>query len=285
MVKIKKNEFGGFFSNSIIQIVLILWAIFQLFPIIWLFYSSFKPSIEIKTKIFNFPNTFYFKNYDFSLFSDRGITLGIYFKNSVIVTVIALIILTVVSVLAGYAMGKVKFPGKNIIILILIGIIGIPLYSLIIPLYYFIAKIGLLNNYFGLILPYVAFNIPFSVVMLQAYFREFPNELIEAARIDGCNVMTAFLKVVMPLSLGAISSVLIINFISIWNEFLFALVIMRNNDVKTLPVGMIAFKGQYVTDWGPMLSALVVAILPTLVFYLIFHRNIIKGISSGAIKE
>ncbi len=285
MIENKKNEFGGFFSNSVIQIVLVLWAILQLYPIIWLFYSSFKPSIEIRSKIFNFPSSFYLKNYDFSVFSDRGITIGIYFKNSVIVTTIALIILTIVSVLAGYAMGKIRFPGKNIIIMILMGIIGIPMYSVIIPLYYFIAKMGLLNNYFGLVLPNIAFNIPFSVVILQAYFRKFPDELIEAARIDGCNILTAFLRVVMPISMGAISSVLIINFISIWNEFLFALVIMRNNNVKTLPVGMLSFKGQYNTDWGPLLSALVIALIPTIVIYLIFHRNIIKGISSGAIKE
>ena len=264
--------------------MLIVWAIFQIYPLIWLFYSSLKPSVDISQTIFALPKSLYLGNYNFPVFHDRGITLGIYFKNSVIVTVITLIILVSVSLLAAYSIAKIKFPGKNILLIILIGMLGIPVHALIIPLYYFIAKMGLLNNYFGLILPYVAFNAPFSIILLQTYFRQFPDELVDAAKIDGCNNLSAFFRVVMPVSLGAISSVLIINFITVWNEFLFSLVINKNNDAKTMNVGLMLFKGQYQTDWGPLFGALVVAVVPTIIFYFIFHKNILKGVAAGAIK-
>jgi len=280
----KRRDFGSFLSKSIVQILLIIWSIFQLFPIVWLLYSSFKPSGEIRANIFSFPKSLYLENYDFDFLASTGTTIGIYIKNSAIITIISLIFITIISILAGYAIAKIKFFGKNILLLILIALLGVPIHSLLIPLYYFIARIGLLSNIWGLILPYTAFFSPFSVILLQAYFREFPNELIDAAKIDGCNNLNIFFRVVMPVTKGAISTVLIINFINIWNEFLFSLVINKQNYAKTIPVGLMNFKGQYYTDWGPMLATMVVAILPPIIFYFIFHRNIIKGMTAGAVK-
>ena len=143
---------------------------------------------------------------------------------------------------------------------------------------------GLLNNYLGLILPYVAYFCPFTVLLLQSFFREIPNELIQAAKVDGCNNLQAFLKIVLPISRGPISTVLIINFIQVWNEFMLGLVIMTKNESRTLPVGIVIFQGDWLTDWGPIYAALVVAIIPTIIVYLIFHRNIIEGVSAGAVK-
>lgn len=283
-VKRKRYDVGNFFGKSVIQIILIIWAVLQLYPILWLVYSSFKPSGEIRANMFAFPRSLFLENYDFSVLAKSGITIGIYLRNSAVVTIISLILITIVSLLAGYAIAKIRFPGKNILMLLLIGLLGIPIHSLVIPLYYFIAQIGLLSSIWGLVLPYTAFYAPFSVILLQAFFREFPDDLIEAAKIDGCNNVTAFLRVVMPLTRGAISTVLIIGFLSIWNEFLFSLVINKNNIAKTIPVGLMNFKGQYYTDWGPLLAAMVVAILPPVIFYFIFHRNIIKGMTAGAIK-
>ncbi len=283
-VKKRRYDIGKYFGKSVVQVILIVWAVLQLYPIFWLFYSSLKPSGEIRANIFTFPKSLFLENYDFSVLAKSGITIGIYLRNSAVITIISLILITLVSLLAGYAIAKIKFPGKNILMLLLIGLLGIPIHSLIIPLYYFIAEIGLLSNIWGLILPYTAFYSPFSVILLQAYFREFPDELIEAAKIDGCNNVTAFLRVVMPLTRGAISTVLIIGFLSIWNEFMFSLVINKNNIAKTIPVGLMNFKGQYYTDWGPLLATMVVAILPPVIFYFIFHRNIIKGMTAGSIK-
>jgi ABC-type glycerol-3-phosphate transport system permease component len=261
------------------------WAIFQIFPLFWLIYSSFKPASDIMKNMFALPRSFYLGNYDFHLLAQRGITIGIYLKNSFVITITSLLILAIISLLAGYAIAKIRFVGKNILIIFLICLLGIPVHSLIVPLYFFIAKIGLLNSYFGLILPYVAFFAPFSVLMMQTYFREFPDEIIEAAKIDGCSNIRAFFSVVLPMSLGAISTTLILNYIYIYNEFLFSLIIMKNNAAKTINVGLLNFKGQYNTDWGPMFAAIAISILPSLIFYFIFHRNIVKGILTGALKE
>ena len=181
-------------------------------------------------------------------------------------------------------MAKLHGPGKNIILVALVGMLGIPVHALIIPLYYFIAQLGLLSNRWGLILPYVGFYLPFSILLLQTYFRQFPDEIMEAAKIDGGNHLQIFLEVVMPVSLGGISTVLIINFLNVWNEFLFSLVIMKNNYAKTLPIGLLGFRGPYNADWGPMLAAMFLATLPPLAFYFIFHRKIISGLTAGSLK-
>jgi len=285
MMTINRKKSNGIFSKSILQIILIMWAFIQIGPFLWLFYSSFKTSVDIKTNPLGFPKSFYLGNYDFPLFRETsGIDISIYFKNSLIVTLISLIILTAVSLLAGYATAKIRFPGKNIFIFFLIALLGIPVHSLIIPLYYLIGKMGLLSNYFGLVFPYVAFNFAFSTLLAQTYFRQFPDEIIDAAKIDGCGQLRLFFSVVMPISLGAVATILVINYINIWNEFLFSLVIMRNNVAKTLPVGLMSFRGERTVDWGPMFAVISISILPSVLFYLIFSRNLIKGMTAGAIK-
>jgi raffinose/stachyose/melibiose transport system permease protein len=271
-------------GNTIIHIVLILWAVLQLYPVIWLGLSSLKPSAEIQSNIFAPPSSIYLENYNLGALSERGITLGIYFVNSSIVTAGTIAILTVVSLLAGYALAKLHGPGKNLIIVALVGMLGIPVHSLVIPLYYFVAQLKLLSNYWGLILPYVGLFLPFSILLLQTYFRQFPDEIIEAAKIDGGGRLQIFLSIVMPVSIGGISTVLIINFLNVWNEFLFSLAIMKSNAAKTLPVGLMSFRGQYNVDWGPMLAAMFLATVPPLLFYIIFHRKIISGITAGSLR-
>jgi len=283
-MSINMNKTKDFFGNSLLQIVLIFWALLQITPILWQIISSFKTTSEIFLDLFSFPKALYLGNYDFARFAEMGIPLGIYFRNSLIITLSTLAILGPLAYAAAYAIAKIKFRGKNIIIFLLVALIGVPMHSLLVPLYYEILNMGLLNRYFGLILPYIAYFSPFAILLLQSFFRGFPDELIEAAKIDGCNNFQAFIKVVLPISAGALSTVFIINFIQIWNEFLLALVIMTNNNSRTLPVGIVAFQGAWMTDWGPIYAALVITILPTIIVYLIFHRNIIKGVTAGAVK-
>ncbi|UCB46399.1 MAG: carbohydrate ABC transporter permease [Spirochaetota bacterium] len=284
MGKFRRNDLGGPFANTIIVIILTIWAIAQIYPVFWLFMSSLKPSNLVRARIFDLPKTLYFGNYDFKKLNEYGITVLVYLKNSVIVTSASLLLLMIVSVLAAYGIAKLELPGKDVILVILLVLIGVPVHALMIPIFYFFVRLNMINSYWGLILPYVAFNTPFAVVVLQTYFRQFPNELIDAAKIDGCGDLRAFIAVVMPISLGPVASVLVISFLAIWNEFLFALVMMRDNAAKTLPVGLMGFKGRYVVEWGPMMSALVLAIIPSIIFYFIFSKSLLKGISAGAIK-
>lgn len=275
------------FNSFILQIILIAWSLLQLIPLVWVFISSFKPSYEITSHMLSLPRSFYIDNYNFNKFNlDTGanINIGAYVKNSIIVAISTLAILMVICFLAGFAIAKIKFPGKNVVLFILILFLGIPIYAILVPLYYLIASMGLTNNYLGIILPYVGLWCPFTILLLQTYFRQFPDELMDAAKIDGCNLINTFFRVVLPTSAGAVSMVIVINFIALWNEFILALTILTDNRVKTLSVGLLSFKGQYVTEWGPLFAGLVVALAPTILIYLIFHRNLIKGLQEGAIK-
>jgi multiple sugar transport system permease protein/raffinose/stachyose/melibiose transport system permease protein len=271
--------------RSFLQVFLILWAAGQLFPIIWLFYTSFKPTQSILENIWSFPKSLYFGNYAY-IWLPGGVQVSIvdFYKNSIIVAAASLLILAIVPTIAAYSISKIKFPGRNLITLFMIALFAIPAHSIVLPLFYFFDDLNLLNNYFGLIFPYVALNIPFSIILLQSFFREFPDELLEAARIDGCSEIRIFFNVVFPIARGAVSTVLIVALINVWNEFLIALVIMSKHTMKTLPPGIALYQGQYTTEWGNIFAAMASATIPMIILYFLFQRSIIRGMTVGAVK-
>ena len=276
----------GLAPRSLIQIVLIIWTVTQLFPILWMFYSSFKPTGAIQTNIWSLPKSMYFGNFVSAWTAGtRGYSVAMFFKNSIIVTVSSLALLAVIPAMAAYAMAKLQFPGRVAAVIIMLLLISVPVHSIIIPLYYFLDRFRLINNYLGLVLVYVASNIPFSVLLLQSFYREFPEDIIEVARLEGCNEMSVFFRVVLPMTKGAVSTVLIVSFINIWNEFLFALIVMKDNTLKTFPVGLNIFKGIYGTEWGALMASLTSASLIAFVFYFVFQKQIASGMSVGALKE
>lgn len=267
------------------QVPLIVWAVIQVYPILWTVYTSFKTTPEIVKNVWSFPVSFYLENYVRAWSTGQyGITIGTFFKNSVIVTVISLIFLSIVPALAAYSISKLRLPGRTFIIIVIVSLIAIPIHSVIIPLYYFISSLNFVNTYVGLILVYVAFNIPFSVLLLQSFFRQFPDEIIEAAKIDGANEIKTFFYCVLPNTKGAIAAVMIVAFINTWNEFLFALIIMKDSTMQTLPVGLLMFKGRYSIDWGPLMAGITCVSIPAIIFYFLFQKNIVRGMTMGSIK-
>lgn len=168
----------------------------------------------------------------------------------------------IVPTVAAYSISKIKMPGSNIITIFMIGLFAITPHSMILPLFYFFNDLNLLNNYFGLIFPYVALNIPFAIILLQSFFAEFPDELLEAARIDGCSGIRLFF----------------------WNEFLLSIIIMSNHSMKTLPPGIALYQGQYTTEWGNIFAAMTSATIPVIILYFLFQRSIIRGMTVGAVK-
>lgn len=274
-----------YFGITITQIILIIFMITQLFPIIWLAYSSIKPADEIRANMLALPKSVDFSNYDIQYWYELNVRLPIFFRNSLIVSALSLILIISFSLLAAYAIAKIRFPGKNIILVLLIILMGIPAQAILIPVYYLIGDLGLLNNFLGLILVYTAMFSPFSVLLLQAYFRDFPDEIIEAAEIDGSTRIRTFIAIVIPNNIGGIISVLIVNFLFIWNEYVFSLIILKNESVKTLPVGISGFRGAWVSEWGPMFAGLFLALIPSIAFYAIFHKNIMRGMMGGSLKE
>ena len=272
-------------GQSAVQFVLLVWLLLQIIPVAWIYLSSLKPSLDISQRMLSPPRSLYLDNYNFSEISESlGVTLGLYLRNSLVVVMLAVAALTAVCFLAGYSIAKVRFHGKNVVVVVLMIFLGIPAHSIVVPLYYLVADLNLLNNYLGVVFPYVALFSPFTILMLQTYFRQFPDELIDAAKIDGQGIIGTFFRVVLPSSLGAVSMVFVINFTGIWNEFLFSLVILKNNWMKTLPVGLMGFKGVYSTEWGPLFAGLVVVLTPTIVLFLVLRTRLLKGIHMGALK-
>ena len=162
--------------------------------------------------------------------------------------------------------------------------LAIPIHATLIPVFHFLGSLGLRNNYFGLICVYTAFWLPFTITIMVAYFESFPRELEEAGRIDGCTDLGAFWHIVLPVSRGALASIAIINVVGIWSELLFAYVLMNKPEVRTLPVGIVSFRGQYEVAWNMIFAGLAIASIPTLIFFLVFQRQITKGMTMGAIK-
>ena len=272
-------------GGILILVVLIVWAVIELFPILFLFFNSVKTSAEIMSSPFRPPAMPRFMNYvEAWRGGNLGIPMGRYFLNSVFVTTGTLVMLMFTGSLAAYALARYKFPIASLAAASLIWALAIPVHATLIPVFHFLGSLGLRNNYFGLICVYTAFWLPFTITVMVAYFESFPKELEDAARIDGCTDFGAFWRIVLPVSRGALASIAIINVVGIWSELLFAYVLMNKPEVRTLPVGIVSFRGQYEVAWNLIFAGLAIASIPTLLFFLIFQRQITKGMTMGAIK-
>jgi raffinose/stachyose/melibiose transport system permease protein len=269
----------------LLLVVLVCWAVIELFPILFMFFNSVKTNAEIMGHPFGLPASPRFMNY---VEAWRGGKLGVpiarYFLNSLFVTTGTLVMLMFTGSLAGYALARYKFPLVTLASASLIWALAIPIHATLIPVFQFLGSLGLRNNYFGLICVYTAFWLPFTITIMVAYFESFPRELEEAGRIDGCTDFGAFWYIVLPVSRGALASIAIINVVGIWSELLFAYVLMNKPEVRTLPVGIVSFRGQYEVAWNLIFAGLAIASIPTLIFFLVFQRQITKGMTMGAIK-
>ena len=267
-------------SKIISNIFKVIIGIIFIIPLFWVFMSSFKTNIGIITEPLGFPEKITLTNYEFAW---NAALFERYFLNTIFVVAGSLILLVFVCTLAAYAFAKFKMPlGRILIYLILFGLI-IPPIIILFPLYRFFDSVGLLDNLFGLILLYTAIGIPFSIFLLRAFFISFPNELLDAAQIDGCNRINTFFRVVLPVSKGAISTVIIFNFISFWNEFVFVFVLVNKENYKTLSAGMAIFLDLFSTNYGGLFAAVMIATIPVIVVFLFFQRYFIDALA-GSLK-
>jgi ABC-type glycerol-3-phosphate transport system permease component len=261
-----------------LYVLVTLYCLYAIYPILWMAVSALKSVVEMLTKPFQLPASPQWGNFIEAW--QRGVS-G-YLLNSLFVTTISVLGILFVSGLAAYALARLRFPGRSALFLLLVTGYAIPLQTVLVPLYELLREARLLNNYLGLILPYVAFGVPFSIFLLYAFFLDFPKEIEEAARLDGCTELQILWRVVMPLSLPALASVAIFQGVAIWNEFVLALIIINSDRLKTLPLGLQTFQGQYATDWPNLLAAVVMATLPILLLYVILQRQFIRSLAGFA---
>ena len=268
---IKENNIKLIFlSLSLLLIILIFF-----FPFFWIITSSFKsPEEIIATSTTIIPRSFTLEHYNKILFNSD---FFIYLKNSLIVSFSSMIISIILSVSAAYGLHKLKFYGNKFVEYSLLVTYAFPGVILLVPIYLLFAKVNLLNSYF-------LFATPFAVWMLKAFFKLIPNEIEEAAYIDGASRYIVISRIIVPLAAPGIASVAIFCFIISWTEYLFASILISGDDLKTLPVGLAGIVGQYQIDWGFLLSGAVLASLPVILLFVFIGKYFVSGLTEGAVK-
>ncbi|TCZ77264.1 carbohydrate ABC transporter permease [Paenibacillus albiflavus] len=267
--------------SGIGKFLLAIYALVTLYPLIWLFISSFKTNQEFFGKPFGLPEIWQIQNY-VKAWKIAGI--GTALMNSVIVTLVSLILTIFIGTLAAYVLSRLQFRFKGFLLgMFVLGML-IPIHSTLVPLFIMMNKMRILDTYAALILPYTAFELPVAIFVVTAYLTSVPKEVEEAAMIDGCSYWGIFFRVIFPLSVPAMSTVAILAFLRFWNDFAFALVFINKQALKTLPLSLSVFSDGFGTDYSLTMAAMAIAVIPTIVIYLIFQEQIMKGMVAGAVK-
>jgi raffinose/stachyose/melibiose transport system permease protein len=285
----KRDSTKKWYSISIaripIYVILLAWTATEMFILIWMTYSSFKTNTQIYQNFWALPGTPNLNGYywDLTGTGNPPVALGHYLVNSSIVAFASVAGILAIAIPAGYAISK-KSRLTTILFYVFLAMIAIPAPALLIPQLLLIRDLGLYNTFLGLILPYIAFNIPFSIVLARAFFRSFPKELEEAARMDGLSDFGILVRIVLPLSSIIVVVLAIVNFPNIWNELLYAIVIVPSDTAKTVQPGLLLFNSTFLVSWQNIFAGLVLTSLPMIIFYIIFQRYIVKAVFVGAIK-
>ncbi|WP_159591768.1 carbohydrate ABC transporter permease [Chelativorans xinjiangense] len=263
-------------------ISLVLVAVVWIAPFVFIVFTSLKTTGDVMTTgAFTPPATVHYQNYENAW--ARG-DFSTTFTNSVIITFIKVPLGLFISAMAAYALARMRIIwGKLILLIILFGTM-IPFQVMLAPIFTVVNSFGLIDTYPGIILPYLAFGVPYQVFILHGFFSVIPRELSEAARIDGASDITIFRRIFLPASIPVLAALLILDFVNTWNEFAMALVILQDAGMWTLPLGLMSFQGQFSNDYGQLNAAIVMTVLPATIVYLIFQRYFVSGLMSGAVK-
>lgn len=257
-------------------------AIIWVAPFVFIVFTSLKTNAEVMaSSAFAPPTEPAWANYAAAWARGRFDTT---FWNSTIISLIKVPLGLLISAMAAYALARIEFRGNRLLLIVILFGTMIPFQVMLAPLFTLVNSFRLIDTYPGVILPYLAFGIPYQVFILHGFFRGIPKELSEAARIDGASHFTIFWRIFLPVSLPVLAALLILDFVATWNEFAMALVLLQDRDMWTLPLGLSAFQGQFSRDYGQLNSAIVMTVLPATIVYLIFQRYFVSGLTSGAVK-
>lgn len=268
------------FRRILLHLVLVIYTIYAVGPLVWLGIASLKPTFQIIAEPFALPREISFKNYT-TLNVSR---FWIYYRNSIVVVGGGLLGVFVFATTLAYAIARFRFPARDSIRWAIFSAILLPPALVALPLFRLMQGYRLLDRQVGLMLVYAAFAMPISVYILRDFFAHIPSEMGDAARVDGANEWRVFFNVMLPIARPAIASVLLLQFVHLWNEFVLALILIRSDHLRTLPVGLTLLNTEYVTNYGAMAAALVLSAAPMLLIFGVFSERFIKGMSAGALK-
>ncbi|WP_139492385.1 carbohydrate ABC transporter permease [Brevibacillus dissolubilis] len=271
-------------AGPLFYVFLVVFVFVVMFPFLWVLLASLKPPGELfGANAFNFiiqnPT---FDNY-LRVFTQRP--FGTYLWNSTVVATLTTVVSVIIASIAAYAIAWLNFRGKTIVLGLVLAVSMFPQIATISPIFMFLQSMGLTNSWLGLIIPYTTFALPLAIWNMTVFFRKIPYDLAEAAKIDGASIFQTMSKVFFPLAMPGIFTTAIIVFIAAWNEFLFALTINTEEAMKTVPVGIVMFQGQYTMPWGEISAAAIVVTIPLVIMVLLFQKRIVSGLTSGAVKE
>jgi raffinose/stachyose/melibiose transport system permease protein len=252
-----------------------------LLPLWATFVGGFKSTGDLRTNALGLPREWIFDNYISILFGSRFWQM---LGNSAFIALFTVTLTLIVSSMSAFTLAHLRFAGKRWIGSYPTLGLTFPFATAVLPIFFEVRNLGLLDSLWGVILPQVAFNLSFSIVLLRGFFQELPKELFEAALIDGCSYAKMFIQIVIPLSRPIIATVGVLSLVGSWNNFLLPLVMIDNDALYPWPLGIMQYQGQYGTDWGRVLAFVSLTILPALGFYLLAQKQIIAGLTSGAVK-
>ncbi|MDD9269548.1 carbohydrate ABC transporter permease [Paenibacillus sp. GCM10023248] len=263
-----------------LYVIALLLLVFTGYPFLYMVLTSFKTQEEFFMNPFSLFTSVQFGNYILAF--QKG--LGSYLFNSIVVTVVSVVLIVLISALASYPLSRLKFRGNKLLFLLFISGMMLPIHSTLIPIFILTKNMGLGDSIPALFGPYVAFSLPISIFILSQFMAELPREVEEAAEIDGCSHQRIFWNVVLPMLTPALATIVIYNFIHIWTEFIFALVLITSPENMTLPLGMQKFYGEFTVNVPALMAGLTLASLPLLLIYFMAQEKIVTGLAGGAVK-
>ena len=266
---------------AVAYLLAFLWLLIALVPFVFMVFNSMRKQFDmLQQGPLHLPDPWYFDNYP------QIVKNGIFgnFGRSVLIVGISLVLMLVIASFASYPLSRMKFRLRNFLYAGIIAMMSIPMHVTLIPIFKMTNAMGLYNNKFSLIGPYVAFALPMSVFILTGFMMTIPREVEEAAVIDGCNKYNMFFRIIWPLSKSGLSTLAIYNGVSMWNEFAFANTFLNTASEKTLPLALGQFKGEFSMNMPMILAVLVISALPMIILFIIFQDKLVKGMMAGAVK-
>jgi len=269
--------------DAIAHVLLVIWSLLVILPLLWVLVSSFKTTKEVLGNPLTWPHSFHWQNY-VNAWTQSGV--GGYFINTVIVVGCSLVLVMVLGAMCSYVLARFRFFGNRFIYYAMLAGLTFPVFLAIVPLFFILKNMLLLNTLPGLILTYVAFALPFTVFFLHAFFKRLPYDVYEAAQVDGAGEWRTFFQVMLPMARPGLASVAIFNFLGMWNQFLLPIALNTKTSNYVLTQGMAEFESQagYAVDFGALFAAVVITVAPVLVVYIIFQRQLRGSVVAGALK-
>jgi ABC-type glycerol-3-phosphate transport system permease component len=267
--------------RALLLIALSFYTAYAAGPFMWIATMSVRTTPEIFADPYGLPSTIHLDKYATAWLNSN---YGIYFYNSTIVVVAAVAIVTIIGAMAAHCLARYRFRGNRLIYFLIFSTIVLPPQITIIALFQVLVDYGLFNSLVGLTLVYVSIQMPLTIYLLESFFARIPQDLFDAARIDGYSDFEIFWRITLPVGLPALATTIILNFIHLWNEFLYAVVLITDEEKRTLPLGIMKFMGDQLQDIGMIATGMMIAIIPVIVVYVFFSEKLIQGMTAGAVK-